>query len=707
MHISTAIDAVSGGVDSTMKKAPFRPVGYCAYDCTQKNSSPHRWLFPMPKHLSQIVLICVAAVVSFVALDVCHCDSLVIRMQSEEPGLLQVFFSKHGSYCEAESVQETYRAGVHDVHFAMPNRWVDSLRIDPSVVDASVVIESISLRSYPLTQAIGKVRLFELIRPIKMVREVSLTSRGLVIDAIGNDSALELPLRWMLLRQAALKCAALFAVLLGVIAIVSACSHTGHGQQVVQGVAFVAVPSSVSLLIACLFYPGFMSYDSLHALRGARDGVVDSAWPPMVSYVWRCVDALCGDPSAMHLTQVALLIFGLHAIVFMSTKSQWAGLLFLAGYLSVPVVLGTVAVIWKDVLMAAFFVAAFACILHLRRTRRHTVLFAMVAAGLLFMGVCSRHNAITGAVPLTVYLVYALLESLEQQGRLRWLWLVAISSGLIVGMYAVKRGLDHYSIPGLRRLAGAEAVGRGCKAMDLAGASVFLQRNLLQALAPEIDVQDIQRQYDPRHCNLSPVLQSIPNDERLDQAWSEAWGRYPVAMCYNKFCLAAYLLGANRGPQFYVTDPGVVENEFGFRLQNSPIRDAAVAYVVRACHWTVLKPWFIYVIAWLLLVPVIACGVMSIELFVLHSSAMLYLAGLIMYGNAADARLLFYSTTAMMLACCVSVVGVHACAKQGGWANGRWRGFGWPASGRTSDGGIVGRSLRYPFPPGGHLEESS
>lgn len=490
-----------------------------------------------------------------------------------------------------------------------------------------------------------------------------------------------------------------------IVALGHLCSRTGRGQSLVKGGAFCVPPACASLLVACVFYPGFMSYDSLHAIRGARNGVVDSAWPPMVSYVWRFVDVVSIDPSAMHVTQVALLMFGLHAIVFMGTKSHWAGALFLAGYLSVPVVLGTVAVIWKDVLMAACFVAAFACILHLRRGGTYALANSLFAAGLLFVGVCSRHNAITGAVPLVMYLVYGTLETVGQRLRLRGGWMLVIAVGLIAGMYAGKRGLDCYSIPGLRRLAGVEAVGRGCKAMDLAGASVCLQTSLLEPLAPGIDLREIQRHYDPRHCNLSPVLQHIPHDERLDHAWSKAWRLHPVAMCYNKACLAAYLFGASRGQQFYVTDPGIVENEFGFRLQASPVRDAAVAYIVRACEWPVMRPWFIYTIAWLLLVPVIACNRMSIELGVLHSSAMLYVAGLVMFGNAADARLLFYATTATMLAGFLSLGCVCTSAKQRGWSRELWSRVGRAGEGRGVPAGSEGRTAAPRCLPSGPMEE--
>ncbi len=115
------------------------------------------------------------------------------------------------------------------------------------------------------------------------------------------------------------------------------------------------IPIIVSLIIVATFYPGFMSYDTLHALRGARNGVTDSEWPPMVSYVWRVIDVFCKNPSAMHFSQISLLLISISYILYFFTKKISYCLFFLILYLSAPTILGTIAVIWKDVLMSAFF----------------------------------------------------------------------------------------------------------------------------------------------------------------------------------------------------------------------------------------------------------------------------------------------------------------------------------------------------------------
>jgi hypothetical protein len=69
--------------------------------------------------------------------------------------------------------------------------------------------------------------------------------------------------------------------------------------------------------ISFLFYPGFMSYDTLHALRSARNGVIDSMWPPMVSYVWRVVDSIWVNPvSMLFSTNIFLIFFIVYCDIF-------------------------------------------------------------------------------------------------------------------------------------------------------------------------------------------------------------------------------------------------------------------------------------------------------------------------------------------------------------------------------------------------------
>jgi len=135
----------------------------------------------------------------------------------------------------------------------------------------------------------------------------------------------------------------------------------------------------------------------------------------MVSYEWRFVDLFSTNPSSMHFFQVFLLLFSISSAVYLLFKKLRFSFIFSLTYLSIPTILGTLAVIWKDVLMAAFFIAAFAVTLLLKHIKNSKLIFMsfLLALGLIFLGLCSRHNAITAAVPLILLLTHTFFSKFK------------------------------------------------------------------------------------------------------------------------------------------------------------------------------------------------------------------------------------------------------------------------------------------------------
>jgi hypothetical protein len=429
---------------------------------------------------------------------------------------------------------------------------------------------------------------------------------------------------------------------------------------VTSKVYLLAIPLLISLGVAALFYPGFMSYDTLHALRSARNGVIDSMWPPMVSYVWRVVDLVSLNPSAMHFSQVFLLLFSIFFIVFYFTKKISYATVFLLVYLSIPVVLGTVAVIWKDVLMAAFFMAAFAAIVFMRLliNKWGFVSLSLLAVFLIFLGVCSRHNAITGAVPLIFYLAWVLSSRILKSPAKLWLGVILLGSALTGAVFSTKSQLDNYSLPDFVKMNNStDGFIQSVRVLDVAGASLCVGSNLFSDIAPNISLAEIKSGYDPRHVNFSAsLLGKVPIDNRINSVWIKVAVKHPICLFYNKFQLTKYMIGADRGVQFLITSPSVDKNEYGYSLPESSLRDLAVSYIVQASQLPLFKPWFIYLISigafvYMLRVRALTAGHLTIFL-----SAIFYLAGLVLFGNAADARLPFYTTTALLLVTFISIL---------------------------------------------------
>jgi hypothetical protein len=422
----------------------------------------------------------------------------------------------------------------------------------------------------------------------------------------------------------------------------------------------IAIPLLISLAIAALFYPGFMSYDTLHALRGARNDVTDSMWPPMVSYVWRAVDLVSSNPSAMHFSQVFLLLVSVFFVIYICAKKISYVTTFLFVYLSIPVILGTVAVIWKDVLMAAFFLAGLAVIVSMdmvvNKWRR--ILFLLLAVLLIFLGVCTRHNAITGAVPLLFYLVFVVCSRTFKTNMSLWLSVILLGSALNAVVFIMKVQLDNYSLPNLVKMQSSNDVFiQSVRVLDVAGASLCVGSNLFADIVPNLSLDEITSGYDPRHINLSKGLfGKVPVDSRINKVWTAVALDHPICFFYNKFQLTKYLIGANSGIQFLITSPYIDKNEYGYTLRESPIRKLTVSYIIHASQLPFFKPWFLYIIsigAFIYMVRVRALTAIHWTIFL---SAFFYFFGLVLFGNAADARLPFYTTTALLMFSFLSVL---------------------------------------------------
>jgi hypothetical protein len=615
----------------------------------------------LSKGWATYLMILVIVSLSLIGVRLAFTDSMVIYAQKDKPDFIQVFFPVDGAYSEANSERSALLGNPkNEVKISLPLTSIDHVRIDPANEAAEVVITKIELRHLFGTETLMPSDLLAHVKPMQMIDRLEVTPAGLLIRSTGNDPAFELQIK---------KTSGLFQLsMLGIISVLlSLVVFMGikklkylkiHGLS--NKVYLLAIPLLASLGIAVLFYPGFMSYDTLHALRGARNGVTDSMWPPMVSYVWRAVDLVSFNPSAMHFSQVFLLLASIFFVVFFFTKKISYAAAFLFVYLSIPVVLGTVAVIWKDVLMAAFFLAGFAVIVSMRLVinKWGFIFLSLLAAFLIFLGVCSRHNAITGAVPLLFYLALVVYSRLFKTPLNLWLGVILLGSALTGAVFVTKIQLDNYSLPGFEKLSNSnDFFIRTVRVLDVAGASLCVGSNLFADMAPNLSLAEIRSGYDPRHINLSKgLLDRVGVDSRIDKVWLSVAVHHPICFFNNKFQMTKYMVGANQGTQFLITAPSVDNNEYGYSLPESLLRDSAVSYIVNASKLPFFKPWFLYLISigafvYMLRVRALTAGYLTIFL-----SAVFYFGGLVMFGNAADARLPFYATTALSMFTFISIL---------------------------------------------------
>lgn len=606
------------------------------------------------KELLVYLIIQVAVILLLLGVKFTSSDDMVMYVQTDKLDFIQVFFPVNNVYSEENSKRlELNNNEINRIIITLPRTPINHIRIDPANETTEVIITKIELRRLVGKEIYSPNDLLAYIKPIQMIDKFEVTPAGLLIRSTGSDPAFELKI----IKPSVFSEFIVFGIISVLLSFVVFLGLKKLPYlkipTVSNNVYIVTIPLFISLGVAALFYPGFMSYDTLHALRSARNGVTDSMWPPMVSYIWRVVDLVSFNPSLMHFSQVFLLLFSVFFAVFFTTKKISHATIFLLCYLSIPVVLGTLAVIWKDVLMAAFFMAGFAVIMSMRImvTRWGIVVLSLLAIFLIFLGVCTRHNAITGAVPLLFYLALVLcLRVLKTPLRL-WLGVILLGVALTGAVFFTKTQLDNYSLPGLVKLNNSnDAFIQYVRVLDVAGASLCVGSNLFGDIAPNLSLDEIRSGYDPRHINLSKgLLDRVGVDSSINKIWLGVAVSHPICFFNNKFQLTKYMIGANNGDQFLITHPLIDNNEYQYGLPESSLRDSMVAYIFHASRFLFFKPWFLYIISIGSFIYLFRIGALTADYLIIFLSAFFYLASLVAFGNAADARLPFYTTTALAM----------------------------------------------------------
>lgn len=408
----------------------------------------------------------------------------------------------------------------------------------------------------------------------------------------------------------------------------------------------------ISFLFTSIFYyffsPGFMTYDSLHAYRGAVNGISDSIWPPMVSYVWRAVLFFNGSDSSMFVFQVFLLFFSVAFCSILISKNFLVGFLVAMTFIIIPVLFGTTASVWKDVLTCALFFSALGMILKVKNLDKKFFLNFLIFL-LIVLGSSVRHNAITAFAPLCFYLIYINLDHrLKLSKRIRNTLVYGFL--LTFTIFGVKVCFDHFSIPELKPIKNNISFITRTQILDISGTSVCSGNNLFAAQFPSMDLSFVQENYDPRHINFSvKIIGSIEAEEnyarRVSKIWISSFFTHPGCFFYNKAKLFQHLMGFHFGEQFLIVTPEIYDNEFGFYLPESNLRNYFVKYIIKGSSIFLFKPWFLLTLSLFLFLICYKKKLIKTEYVVLTASSIFYLLGLVLFGNAADARLPFLTNT--------------------------------------------------------------
>jgi hypothetical protein len=623
-------------------------------------------------------------IVSFliVCIRLIFTDSIVIYVQKNKPDFIQVFFPINGGYSEENSERSTLpEEASNEVRLPLPLVSFDHIRVDPANEAVDIFIKKIELRHLFGTETYMPDDLISRVKPIQMIGKLEVTPTGLLIRSTGNDPAFELKLNSpSVLFQ--LIMFGIVSILLSLFILFGITKWSIKKEQI-EGCYQSIMPSflkeNLSALISIVIvwglilyavYPGFMSYDSLHALREAREGVQGGGYPTFVSYVWRVFDFLWPGPTLMMISQNFLLLFSIGVLLKKLNYSDMSISILMIFIALLPPLLGTMIVVWKDVSVAACFCASIVCFKSAETSANKTPLITGFC--FLFCAAAFRVNAISAVIPLLMWIAYR--RYFSGWGIVRSLLISFIIFVVILGSVNI---INNYRFPSFERIApnpGFQMI----MGYDLVGISVFASKTMLpfndSITGKAIAIEYLNKIYDPRHINMT-----VANDTKnslaplktisgkiIRESWLEAVANNPLSYLKHRTAMFAELIGANSKPMFYPTHAGVDPNEYGISYNmNKSTSILLIEYILLSSNTIFCKPWFYYLTGFfsIIFVGTIKRKVDFSAMLFIFLSGFFYILPFFFITPAADLRYNLWAVTAMIITLLIAI-GPTSSAKE-------------------------------------------
>jgi hypothetical protein len=407
-----------------------------------------------------------------------------------------------------------------------------------------------------------------------------------------------------------------------------------------------------------VYYPGFMSFDSVYQLRLAREGVTDNGNPPMMSYVWRVVDRIIPGPGGMLILNAGIFWFSLAAIaatLFSSTPWRIAVLLFCGLW---PPIFGLLGTIWKDVGMHAFFLGAIASTLHAQEKRRPVWL--LLSGLFIWMASSYRHNAVVASVPLILLNVCIAARLLNnptsrwarrlQPQRARGVFIALVTGLVCIILFSTVSAVNNYGVQDVQ-------LWRAILIHDLVGISTCADANVLPeeiTRQSRVDLRELKQIYVGHHLAsiFNPGARALvgsadPTSTAVIQAggvsgevvfrrWFNAILDHPGCYLYHRGQIAAKLLVVEPGEPWYPFHVGIETNPYGITFTPSRLFQSVRGWLHFAATATFLYSAWIYhvlLIVFLLAAVILRLRYSGIVLAVAASGILYALTNLIMAGS--------------------------------------------------------------------------
>ncbi|RXN86793.1 hypothetical protein C7R54_17885 [Achromobacter aloeverae] len=371
----------------------------------------------------------------------------------------------------------------------------------------------------------------------------------------------------------------------------------------------------------------------------------------MHDYLFYVSRMLSGGPGGLFVVQCFVLFYSASAICGHFARSgpmaAAMGVGLVALFFLFPTLAGTVIVLWKDVVVVSFSLAAIATWLSGVRRFQWWKFFCVFF--FLIIAISLRYNALPLVLP------FMLLTVINPAGRASDTRkrIGALAGAMLV--LSVSYATTLWRLPDFKRLPPVGNLVGVINLWDLTGVSACENLNLLPEgleSGERIPAADFKRIFDSRHLNITftnPIWQAhVPRwgvDASAIQAqWRTVIREHPL--CYLKIRNAVFLeqFGLHRHQVFYPTHSGIDGNKFGLQLAYPARTSALVQDIVAWSNSPLRRIYLLHAVALVLAVIAVWINRWRYDLLFALGLGIIGFVGLLYFAApAADARYVFPS----------------------------------------------------------------
>ena len=346
-------------------------------------------------------------------------------------------------------------------------------------------------------------------------------------------------------------------------------------------------------LLVIVFYPGYMSPDSISHLEQATGVAHLTDWhPPVMTRLWGVLIRVTGHISSMLIFQLVLLaaaMFTLSIIVYRHTRNRaWA----LSTYMIVllPNIVNIAGVVWKDVQMAFSLTLAVLLIWFIISSKKslgRTAKYGIVGLSLLLILYAGmlRHNALFAVLPILF-----VLPRLSTKRLPVWSSFACVIIGLVVTIGATAvinqpsektHPITAVQLDDIVHVANFDREHHGRWSMYKKIHDTC--RNT---------TKDIMNSY--IICTTASQREALKNEHQgVFNDWLSTIIRHPIK--YVSYRLATFSIFIFPQPErMYIFQPGIEQNQVGAAVKNEYATSGLVAYVkggAQANIPLIFQPW--------------------------------------------------------------------------------------------------------------------